>query len=496
MDTYFGIDFGTTNSAVVAIASVNGEKVGDSTPIGNEGSKRYPMPSYVAIDRKTGEVSTGLKAKKSITDYKKYEIFSSIKTVIDEEKVCEIAGKTWTPIDIAAELFKALKENVRNRSEGQMELNEAVVAVPAEFSPEKKNCVRKAALKAGIKITMFISEPTAAYCSKIEEMKKYQNVAVFDWGGGTLDVVVLRVQGSIVTELAKRQLTFAGNDIDRLIAKKICLRVAKKKNINKSYDDLSKESQLILSALCEEAKCELSDEEIAIIVSPEGDIDELGMFSESLDYDYFSLLIDNDVDRAVDTLREALADAGMNRETIDCIMCEGGSSRLKPLQNRLLEYFDREKLIFPRTAMWDIASGAAEIAFRPGCYTLSRPIGVIQSNGRFYPLLKVGQRVPTAIKNIKFGIVETTEEARIVLADGENDETQTFIEYFPVKLRGFDDEVLDIHCYIDADMVFRMKVHSNRMPDDLFRVWTYSNLKVSYELNPPETDLIDDTGDR
>ena len=170
MDTYFGIDFGTTNSAVVAIASVNGEKVGDSTPIGNEGSKRYPMPSYVAIDRKTGEVSTGLKAKKSITDYKKYEIFSSIKTVIDEEKVCEIAGKTWTPIDIAAELFKALKENVRNRSEGQMELNEAVVAVPAEFSPEKKNCVRKAALKAGIKITMFISEPTAAYCSKIEEM--------------------------------------------------------------------------------------------------------------------------------------------------------------------------------------------------------------------------------------------------------------------------------------------------------------------------------------
>ena len=487
MANFFGIDFGTTNSAVVAIAAINGEMVGEPTNIGNEGSRRYPMPSYVAIDRETGEVFTGLQAKKSIVNYKKYQVFKSIKSVIDEDKTWEIAGKTWTQIDIATELFKALKENVIQRSDGQMDLDTAVVAVPAEFSPKKKNNVRKAAKKAGIKVSMFISEPTSAYCSKLDEMKKYKNVAVFDWGGGTLDVAVLHIQGNMVSELAKRQWTFAGDDIDKKIAEKICLKVAKKKNIDISFDYLSEESRMNLMAVCEEGKCEFSDEEKVSFYSPEG-IEELGMFNEVMDYDFFSLLIENDVDKAVDTLREALSDAGMNRESIDCIICEGGSSRLRPLQTRLLEYFDREKLIFPRTAMWDIAAGAAQIAFKPGCYTLSRPIGIIQSNNRFYPLLKVGQRVPTEEKEIKFGVIESTDEARFVLSDGEEG-SQTFSEYFPVKLRGFSDEILHVSCYVDADMIFRMKIRSNRMPDDVFRVWTYSTLKVAYEMNPPEPEL-------
>ena len=60
------------------------------------------------------------------------------------------------------------------------------------------------------------------------------------------------------------------------------------------------------------------------------------------------------------------------------------------------------------------------------------------------------------------------------------------MEYFPVKLRGFNDEFLNVSCFIDSDMVFKMKIHSNRMPDNVFRVWTYSNLKVSYEIEPPE----------
>ena len=494
MANFFGIDFGTTNSAVVAIAEINGEMVGEPQNVGDSSSRIHPLPSYVAINKHTGEVKTGLEAKRTITDYEEYQVFSSIKSVIDEDKTWEIAGREWTQIDIAAELFKALKNNVRDRSDGRMELENAVVAVPAGFSPKKKNSVRKAARKAGIKVSMFISEPTSAYCSKLDVMKKYKNVAVFDWGGGTLDVVVLRVQNNIVTELSKTGMTLAGNDIDRKIAEKICLKVARKQDKDINFDFLKPESQLMLLDICEQAKCDLADEEKVSVFSP-GDIEELGMFNESLDYDFFSLLIENEVDQAVDKLLTALSDAGMNRESIDCIICEGGSSRLRPLQNRLLEYFDRDKLIFPRTAMWDIAAGAAQIAFRPGCYTLSKPIGIIQSNNRFYPLLKVGQRVPTEEKEVKFGVIESGDEARFVLSDGEDSDTQTFTEYFPVKLRGFSDEVLQVFCYIDADMVFRMKVQSNRMPDDVFRVWTYSNLKVAYEIDPPnpkENDEIEE----
>ena len=483
MANYFGIDFGTTNSAVVATVAVDGKVVGDVRRIGED--ERHPLPSFVAIHKHTGEVRTGLSAKKTIADSDEYVIFSSIKTVIDMDKIWDIAGKSWTPVDIAAELFKALKQNVRNKTNRNMEMTEAVVAVPIGFSSKKKNSVRKAAQKAGIKIQMFVSEPTSAYCSRMHNLKRYKNVAVFDWGGGTLDVAVLRIEKNKISELATAGMTLAGNDIDKKIAEKICLKVARKTDQNFSFDDLETEYQLRLLDLCEQAKCNLADEDVATVSMAR--LDKFGRAFEKIDYDYLALLIDNEVEQAVDCLLSALSNAGMNREKIDCIICEGGSSRLRPLQYKLLEYFDKEQLLFPNLAMWDIASGASEIAYKPGCYTLNKPIGIIQSNNTFYPLLDIGQRVPTQEKKIKLAVVEDTVEARIVLTDGEDENTQTFTEIFPVKLRGFRDEVLEVSCYIDTDMVFKMKVHSNWMPDNVFRAWSYTDLKVSYEIDTPSS---------
>ena len=482
MADYFGIDFGTTNSAVVAIQAVDGKQVGEARKIGED--ERHPLPSFVAINRRTGEVKTGLDAKRTISDSEDYQVFSSIKAVIDEDKSWDIAGKTWTQIDIAAELFRALKNNVREKTGKAMDIKRAVVAVPVGFSPKKKNNVRKAAYKAGIQVQMFINEPTSAYCSRLDSMKKYKNVAVFDWGGGTLDVAVLRIENNTINEMATSGMAIAGNDIDKKIAEKVCLKVSRKTGQNFSFDDLSPEFKLRLLDLCEQAKCNLADDDVATISMAK--LDKYGRALEKLDYDFFALLIENEVEQAIDCLLTALSNAGMNQESIDCIICEGGSSRLRPLQAKLLEYFDKEKLVFPRSAMWDIGAGAAEIAFRPGCYTLNKPIGIIQSNGKFYPLLKMGQRIPTEEKRIKFGVVESTDEARFVLTDGNSADSRTFSEYFPVKLRGFSDEVLEVSCYINTDMIFKMKVHSNRMPDDVFRVWTYDSLKVSYEIESPK----------
>ena len=313
-------------------------------------------------------------------------------------------------------------------------------------------------------------------------MRKYHNVAVFDWGGGTLDVVVLRIEGNIVHELSTAGLTMAGNDIDRHLAERICMNAASKSGEDFAFEDLSQKVQLRLLQKCEQAKCDLADEDIVTIM--DANLDGHGMMMEKIDYPYFSLLIENEVNQAVDCLMRALSDAGMNKESIDCILCEGGSSRLRPLQEKLLKLFDRKKLIFPRKAMWDIATGVAQIAYKPGCYTLNRPIGLMLSNNKFYPLLKVGQRVPTKEKTVSFGVIDGSDDARFIISDGD-ESSQTFTEIFPVKIRGFSDEVLKVSCYVDADMVFRMKIKSNRMPDDFFRVWTYSNLKVSYEIDAP-----------
>lgn len=144
MATYFGIDFGTTNSAVHAITAID-KDIDDQFDIG-ENDKR-PLPSFVAIHKKTGTVVTGLDAKKSIVEEDEYQIFSSIKTIIGEEKEWIIAGKVWTTIDIAAELFKALKKRAENKTNDIMK--EAVVAVPVGFSSEKKITFEKQQLKQG-----------------------------------------------------------------------------------------------------------------------------------------------------------------------------------------------------------------------------------------------------------------------------------------------------------------------------------------------------------
>ena len=83
MATYFGIDFGTTNCAVHAITAI-GDGIDDEFDIGE--TDRRPLPSFVAIHRETGEVVTGLDAKGSIAEEDEYEVFSSIKTVIGEER--------------------------------------------------------------------------------------------------------------------------------------------------------------------------------------------------------------------------------------------------------------------------------------------------------------------------------------------------------------------------------------------------------------------------
>lgn len=481
MANYFGIDFGTTNSAVHAITAI-GNSIDDEFDIGE--NDRRPFPSFVAIHKSTGEVVTGLDAKASIADESEYRVFSSIKTIIGEDQEWQIAGKNWTPVDIAAELFKALKRKAEASTRDVMK--EAVVAVPVGFSSKKKNNVRKAAKKAGIKVIMFVSEPTSAYCSRAAEMRRYHNVAVFDWGGGTLDVVVLRIDGNIVHELSAVGITMAGNDIDRHLAERVCMNAASKSGQDFAFEDLSQKVQLRLLQKCEQAKCDLADEDIVSIM--DANLDGHGMMMEKIDYPYFSLLIENEVNQAVDCLMKALAEAGMNKESIDCILCEGGSSRLRPLQERLLKLFDRKKLIFPRKAMWDIATGVAQIAYKPGCYTLNKPMGLMLSNNKFYPLLKVGQRVPTEEKTVSFGVVDGSDEARFIISDGD-ESAQSFSEIFPVKLRGFSDEVIKVSCYVDADMVFRMKIKSNRMPDDYFRVWTYSNLKVSYEIDAPAPEM-------
>ena len=238
IENFFGIDFGTTSCATVGYTVMNGEPesffYGD-----NEGR---PVPSVVAINKKNGEVYIGREAwekRKELSETCEY--ISSVKTLLDSEFKKYIAGKTWTPVMIAAELFKNLKHNVCERTGS--ELKSATVAIPVGFSAVKRQKLREAAKLADINITSFVSEPTAAFFANYNELKSDSVVTVFDWGGGTLDVAVLRNEKGKISELATGGMNVAGDDIDHKLARRLHAKIARKQEKDIAFEDMSATAQ-------------------------------------------------------------------------------------------------------------------------------------------------------------------------------------------------------------------------------------------------------------
>lgn len=478
--SWFGIDFGTTNSAAFSFTGTNKDNI---QPIHYGDDEGRPFPSIVAIDKKTGDIVVGREAKDSrnkLLETHKY--FYSIKSIIDSDETWLIADKEWTPEDITAEVFKALK--IRIEKGNANKINEAVVAVPVGFSPIKKGHLRNAAKKADIDIKMFISEPTAAFCSNYTQLKSCKHVAVFDWGGGTLDVVIIKNEGGTVQELSSEGMKFAGNDIDRKIAEKMHAIFMRGKTPAISFDDLDASTKDQLLMKCEKAKCDFEDEDIvSLSINRYGNY---GSVRDTISYDFFALLIENDVENAVNCLDRAIKKAGLNVANIDCILCVGGSSKLRPLRDKLNALYGEDLIYYPEKVMWDIAKGAAITATRPGGYSLNKSIGMLLSDGSYLPLLKKGQQIPCEEMHLTLGTVEKPErgasEARFVFTDAENPSEREFTANFILPLRGFIDENILLSCYVDQDNIFKLKVGSNRMLENSNKVWSYDKLKICYRI--------------
>src|SRR5262245_25427025 len=170
----FGIDFGTTNSAIVELVNRRFVNIGDYD--GN------PVPSVVAIDNLTGHVSCGREVKDRIIEMREsgqFLVFESVKTVLSEDRREQLGTKTITPEYLATELFRSL--SIRAERIAGESIREAVVAIPVGMSSAKRASLRKAARAAGIEVQSFVSEPTAALVSHADTLRHCRYVAVFDW---------------------------------------------------------------------------------------------------------------------------------------------------------------------------------------------------------------------------------------------------------------------------------------------------------------------------
>lgn len=475
IENYFGIDFGTTSSATVGFSVL--DHIPECFQYGDEEGR--PIPSVVAIDKNTGEVYTGRTAwDKKMELSESCQYISSVKSMLDSEFSWEIAGKVWTPVIVAAELFKTLKRNVEERT--GVDMSVATVAIPIGFTPTKRNRLREAASLAGITIDSFVSEPTAAFFANYEELKSSSIVCVFDWGGGTLDCSVLQHTKGKVCELATSGRNVAGDFIDDKIAERIHAKIARKKGKEISFFDMPSSAQDMMRVRAERAKRALGDDDTATISI--NNYGEYGVCRATIDYDWFADIVEPEVNMAIQCLEEAIDQSGVGLANIDRIVLVGGSSNLRPLLEKMDSKYG-EKLFFPEETMWNVGQGAADLAMTPGSYYSNQSVGIRLSDNSYFELLPVDTELKNWGRTCRFGIVDTSKEARFVFGGSQDIEVSSEkFKTLEIPAYKFLQEQIEVKAVVDQDMIFKVIAGSTMREASYRRVWEYSQLKCYYKL--------------
>jgi molecular chaperone DnaK len=464
----FGIDFGTTNSACAGI--IDGKKM-------IKFADRYdgsPFPSLVIIDPVTGEVYCGREAWLKRQEYAEHcEVITSVKTHLGTGKTWRIAGKVWTPEMVAAKVFEGLKKQVA--SFGKVKMEQAVVAVPVGFSSAKRAELRRAAKRAGVEITTFISEPTAAFFRHYDEIGHYDKVGVLDWGGGTLDITIIEKNSKdTIKELATGGLYVGGDNIDLKLALWAHNEVINKSSTSVSFEEMPPAARDMMIARCERAKRDLADREVVqIVLNKYG---ELGPIRVTLDIDTFSRLVESEVEQVIECFEATLRRARLSMDELGCILMVGGSVNLRPFIERVEEKW--KKCFYPEESDWSVAAGAAMLSVKPGRYKLAETIGVIMSDDSFYPLVHEGDVVDHKTVEHSFALVEDSKTANFIFSDAN----RRILGRLNVPSFGFFREKIDLQSRIDRDLVLRVTARSAQRSERYTEEWRYPGPRLHYQL--------------
>lgn len=339
-----GIDLGTTNSLVAFINP-------DSDPqVINDMGKGVLVPSVVHF-QPDGSVIVGNDAKeylisdpantvfsvkrllgRSYQDIESHSNLFSYKIIDDNQEglvKINVGDKYYTPIELSGMILKELKDRAEHAL--KTAVNRAVITVPAYFNDSQRQATRDAGKLAGLDVLRIVNEPTAASLAygiglSPEEEKV---IAVYDLGGGTFDVSILKIQNGIFEVLSTNGDTFlGGDDFDRAIVN----YWIEQNNLGNSILESSQNQALRLKA--EEAKKALTTQNIFN--------DSIGDIPCAITRQKFEELILPKVDLTIDCCSNALKDAGLSASDINEVVMVGGSTRTPLVKKRVSEFFGKE----------------------------------------------------------------------------------------------------------------------------------------------------------
>jgi len=340
-----GIDLGTTNS-LIAIIHPDTKRA----TVLREFDNTTLVPSVVHFGEH-GQLSVGNEAKqylvtepentifsvkrlmgKSYADVAPASHFFSYKVIDDGSDSLvkiQVGERFYTPIELSSFILKSLKQRAEHIL--KTPVNRAVITVPAYFNDAQRQATRDAGKLAGLDVLRIVNEPTAASLAYgIGLGKGERTVAVYDLGGGTFDISVLRISDGVFEVLSTNGDTYlGGDDFDNAIVRHWMKDLGVDDDCLKN--DKSLAQQLRLKA--EEAKIKLSSGN-----EFNGEVDGR---SVTLDRAGFESLIHPFVKRTIDACRSAVKDAGVELAEIDEVVMVGGSTRVPMVKNEVSKFFGR-----------------------------------------------------------------------------------------------------------------------------------------------------------
>jgi molecular chaperone DnaK len=325
-----GIDLGTTNS-VVAVCLAGRPQV-----LEEEGTPLLPSVVGVAAD---GGLLVGQAARNQLAAFPDRTI-ASVKRRMGQAVTLPLAGTAYTPQEISAVILRALKERAE-RALG-CPVSRAVITVPAFFDEPQRQATLEAGRLAGLTVERIINEPTAASLVYHAGSTDRRHVIVYDLGGGTFDVSIVRIERGVVEVLSsKGDTSLGGDDFDELLARHVAGRFQQEHDHDLLADP---GTRWRLLTACERAKCGLSTAASVRVV--EEFIGTVRGRQVSLDVEVdrpeYDELIAGLVDRTISCVDTAITDSGLALSQIDELILVGGSTRTPLVQERLRAEFRRE----------------------------------------------------------------------------------------------------------------------------------------------------------